>query len=110
MFDTAINMQLIVKIENFEDKKELFKVLGMPKLLDQFILNMSDVRSSFRYLIRNNVPWACTTEHEQALGNLKRLFANVTVVAYFNHNKNIVNSHTTFSCVKKFFFLIQIVH
>ncbi|KAB0790510.1 hypothetical protein PPYR_15096, partial [Photinus pyralis] len=72
-----------------ESKKELQSLLGMLNFLRPFISNLSELTSSLRGLLKDNVVFEWLPCHDDALVNIKKVLANSPTLVSFDTNKEI---------------------
>ena len=63
---------------------EVRSLLGMTNFCARFIPNYSTISAPLRQLIKQDVPWSWTAEHDNALQQLRDILTRDPVVAYFD--------------------------
>ena len=82
-------VKAITEMPNPESKQDLQRLLGMVNYLAKFIPNMSEVTSNLRVLLKKDVAWNWSHEHDRSLKNLKQLLTSAPVLKYFDVNKPV---------------------
>lgn len=72
--------------------KELQRFLGMVNYLGSFIENLSSKNKKLRELLRNDIQWHWSSEHDNEFENLKHEITKSPVLTYFDPNKEITLS------------------
>ena len=71
-------------------KPELQSFLGLCTFMSRFIPNFGDKTAQLRELIKNDVPFRWTNEHEKAFEKLKNELIGDDIVSFHNPNKTCV--------------------
>ena len=82
-------VKAITEMPNPESKQDLQRLLGMVNYLAKFIPNMSEVTSNLKVLLKKDVAWNWSHEHDRSLKNLKQLLTSAPVLKYFDVNKPV---------------------
>lgn len=84
------HVESIHKLEEPKNKKSLQKFLGIITYLHKFIPHMSTITAPLRELLKKDVPWSWTAEHQSAFEDLKTLVANSPTLKFFNPSEQII--------------------
>lgn len=82
-------IKAIVMLENPKNKKDLQKILGMVNFFRQFIPNLSELTSSLRMLLKNDVTFMWLPDHTRALEEIKNKIVSAPVLCNFDAKKEI---------------------
>lgn len=83
------HIKAIVDMPKPQCKSDVLRLLGMAKFLGKHIPNMSKITSPLRNLTRQDVEFIWTTEHDNALKQVKHLLTNAPVLSFFNPTEQI---------------------
>ena len=72
-----------------KNRSELQSFLGLIQYLGSFIPHLSDKTSVLRQLLKHNVDWDWTSEHQQAFETLKNAIHGDMTLTYFDPNKPV---------------------
>lgn len=75
-----------------QNKKEVQRFLGMITYVGRFIPNLSNLTSSLRNLIKNDIIFEWTNHHTKSFNELKNLLTKPPVLQYYDINKEVVIS------------------
>ena len=77
-------IEAIVNMPKPTDVTSLQRLLGMIKYLAQYIPNESAFTEPLRELLKKDAEWAWHPEHDKAIEDLKAVFTNKPVLAFFD--------------------------
>lgn len=77
-------IEVIKKLKNPSNKKELQQILGVVNFLRQFIPNISEIISPMRDLLKKDTAWNWTDEHKKILEIIKSLISEKSLLVHFN--------------------------
>lgn len=75
-----------------QNVKDLERFLGMINYVGNFIPNLSDRNHILRELLRKDIEWHWSQEHEKSFNGLKKCLVNVPILQYYSLNKAVVIS------------------
>lgn len=82
----------IVNFETPQNKDNLHQFLGMLTYVGKFIPNLSEETNCLRELLKKDVPFIWTPNHEEAFQRLKGMLVVAPVLKFFDPKKDIVVS------------------
>ena len=71
------------------DVPSLQRLLGMIKYLAQYIPNESTITAPLRALLKKEVEWNWTSEHDSAMNKLREVLTSERVLAYYDVTKPV---------------------
>lgn len=77
-------IEAILALERPGNKKDLLRILGMVNYLIRYVPKSSEVVAPFRNLIKKNVEFLWTPDHDKLLQELKHLMSNLPVLKIFD--------------------------
>lgn len=89
MFIDPSRIKAIVQLEKPKTKKELEKILGLINFYRQFIPNLSELTSSLRMLLKNDVTFMWLPEYARALEAIKNKIVTAPLLSNFDAKKDI---------------------
>jgi len=72
------------------DAKELHRLQGIVTYLSKFVPHLADLTAPLRQLLRKDMPWSWTEQHDQAFNNIKQAVTSAPVLQYFDPSKPVV--------------------
>ncbi|XP_055916267.1 uncharacterized protein LOC129949066 [Eupeodes corollae] len=85
-------VEAICAIPRPKSKTELQRFLGMVNYLGTFVKGMSAQNVNLRNLLKKDVEWHWSDDHEKEFKKLKELISNTPVLTYFDVNKPLTLS------------------
>ncbi|XP_055856265.1 uncharacterized protein K02A2.6-like [Episyrphus balteatus] len=85
-------VEAICAIPRPKSKTELQRFLGMVNYLGTFVKGMSTQNVNLRNLLKKDVEWHWSDDHEKEFQKLKELISNTPVLTYFDVNKPLTLS------------------
>jgi hypothetical protein len=82
-------IESIIKMEQPKNVKELQRLLGMITYVAKFIPSLSQVCSPLRNLIKKNVDWLWSKEHDDSFCELKKILVSDPVLQYYDVSKPV---------------------
>ena len=76
----------ILKMEKPKDKKSVERLLGVITYCIKYIPNASNITAPLRELIKNEVKFNWTKEHDEAIEQIKKALTNAPVLQYYDPN------------------------
>ena len=81
--------EAIVDMPTPTDVPSLQRLLGMIKYLAQYIPNESAITAPLRVLLKKEVEWNWTFEHDSAINKLREVLTSEPVLAYYDVTKPV---------------------
>ena len=72
------------------DAKELHRLQGMVTYLSKFVPHLANLTAPLRQLLRKDVSWTWTSQHDQSFNNIKKAVTSAPVLQYFDPSKPVV--------------------
>jgi len=88
-------IRAIVDMPSIADKKDLQRFLGMVTYLSKFVPNFSSHTDTLRQLLKKDIAWHWTTEHEKAVKHIKQLISKDVILKYFDPNKTTIQTDSS---------------
>ena len=82
-------VEAIVDMPTPTDVPSLQRLLGMIKYLAQYILNESTITAPLRALLKKEVEWNWTFEHDPAMNKLCEVLTSKPLLAYYDVTKPV---------------------
>ncbi|XP_063360657.1 uncharacterized protein K02A2.6-like [Cydia amplana] len=79
----------IIKMEKPQNVKELQRLLGMITYVAKFIPSLSQVCSPLRNLIKKDVEWLWSKEHDDSFCELKKILVSDPVLQYYDVSRPV---------------------
>ena len=85
-------IESIVNMPKPNNVKELQRFLGMVTYLGSFIENLSSKNKNLRELLKKEIQWHWSSNHEEEFRNLKQEITKSPVLTYFDPNRELTLS------------------
>lgn len=79
-----VYVEAILKMEPPSNKKDLLRLMGMINYLTKYIPSLSELLKPLRELLKNNIPWSWTQDHNNALETIKHVITKIPNLKIFN--------------------------
>ena len=86
-----LKIEAIINMPQPEDKKEIQRLLCMVNYVRKFVPNLSEITSSLRQLLKEDIAWHWTERHSRAFEEIKTLLSSAQpgILAYNNVMKSV---------------------
>ncbi|XP_018493689.1 uncharacterized protein K02A2.6-like [Galendromus occidentalis] len=85
-------IRIIEEVEAPQSKKEIQRFLGMVNFVGQFVEGLSEKTRMLRQLVKDDVVFEWTQQHQEAFEGLKRCLVSAPVLRYFDPGLPVVLS------------------
>lgn len=82
-------LQVISKLGQPKDKKDLQKLLGMINYIRSYIPNLAELCQPLRELLKKNILFQWSQKHTECVEKIKKLIMNAEILKPFDSNKQI---------------------